>query len=203
VGSKLLAEALNRGHEVTGIVRHPERLPLSPRLHPQRGDVLDEEELVKLLAGHDVVISAVQFTMSDPRILIRAVKRAGVKRYVVSGGMGSLETRSGMQVVDDPEYQPSPIPSQTVHKDPRAEALAGREFLRTLRQETELNWTFISPSGRIPPGPRTGKFRIGGEQLLIDANHRPAGISQEDFAVAMLDEIENPQHTRQRFTVGY
>lgn len=200
VGSKILAEALERRHQVTGIARHTETLPLHSQLTRKNGDVFDAEGLTRLLAGHDAVISSVQFRMSDPRILIHAVKTAKVQRYLVVGGVGSLETKPGVMLVDDPEFPPSAKP---LHADPLAEARAGYEFLKLLRAEPALNWTFLSPSGTPKPGSRTGRFRLGKDQLLMNGNGKPAGISQEDFAIAMLDELEKPQHPRQRFTVGY
>jgi hypothetical protein len=201
VGSKVLAEALNRGHQVTGIVRHPEKLPAHPRLTAQRGDVFDEDGLAKLLAGHDAVISSLQFTMFDPHSLVRAVKKAKSQRYLVVGGTGSLVTRSGMTVTEDPAFPPSHTHKH--HGDPYDEGRAGHAFLKILRTEQELNWTFLSPSGQLTNGARTGKFRLGKDQLLVDANGKEAGISKEDFAIAMIDELETPRHPRQRFTVGY
>ncbi|MGD9842349.1 MAG: NAD(P)-dependent oxidoreductase [Steroidobacteraceae bacterium] len=200
VGSRILTEALNRGHYVTAIVRDTSKLPVHARLTPKRGDIFDTDGLPALLAGHDVVISAVQFTKSDPHLLINAVKKAKVPRYLVMGGMGSLITPSGMMVVDDPAFPKSVKP---IHKDPNIEAPAGIVFLNVLKSETELDWTFLSPSGKPVPGQRTGKFRVGKDHLLVDNNGKISNLSLEDIAVAMLDEVEKPQHSRQRFTIGY
>ena len=104
VGSRLLAELLNRGHEVTGVVRRPEKLPPRDGLTAKRGDINDEAGLPSLLAGHDAIISAVRFESTNPRSLIGAVKRAGVKRMLVVGGAGSLEVAPGMQLVDTPDF---------------------------------------------------------------------------------------------------
>ena len=192
VGSKILAELLGRGHDVTGIVRHPEKLQSHPKLTGKRGDITDEVPLAQLLSGHDAVISSVRFLSSDPHILLRAVKRAGVKRLLVVGGAGSLEVAPGVQLVDEPKFP----------QEHRNEALAGREFLNVLREEQELDWTFLSPSALFVPGERTGKFRLGTDQLLVDASGR-SKISHEDYAIALIDELEVPRHSRQRFTVGY
>jgi len=192
VGSKILSELLSRGHEVTGIIRHPEKLPAQAGLTPKRGEVNDEAGLVQLLAGHDAVISAVKFQSTDPRSLIGAVKRAGVKRLLVVGGAGSLEASPGVQLVDTPGFPEAY----------KSEALAGRDFLNILRNEQELDWTFLSPSAEFVPGERTGKFRLGAEHLLVSATGE-SRISMEDYAIAMVDELEKPQHSRQRFTVGY
>jgi putative NADH-flavin reductase len=192
VGSKILAELLGRGHEVTGIVRHPEKFKSHPKLTGRRGEITDEMALAQLLSGHDAVISSVRFLSSDPHILLRAVKNAGVKRLLVVGGAGSLEVAPGVQLVDDPKFP----------REYRDEALAGREFLNVLREEQELDWTFLSPSALFVPGERTGKFRLGTDQLLVDADDRSM-ISQEDYAIALIDELEMPRHSRKRFTVGY
>ena len=191
VGSRILAELARRGHAVTAIVRHPEKVPAQPNVEARRGDASDPKTLSALLAGHDAVISSVRFAASDPRTLIEAVRASGVNRYIVVGGAGSLEVAPGVKLMDregfPSEYKP--------------EAAAGGAFLDLLRQECELNWTFISPSALFAPGERTGKFRIGGDQLL--ANEQGSRISFEDFAIALADELETGAHPRERFTVGY
>jgi len=192
VGSKILAEALSRGHEVTGIVRNPEKLPQHPKLTAKHGDVFDADGLAKLLAGHDAVISSVHYTASDPALLLQAVKASGVRRYLVVGGAGSLEVAPGVALVDTPDFP-------ALYKE---EASRGRDYLTLLRGETGLDWTFLSPSAVIAPGQRSGKFRLGGDQLLVGADGQ-SRISQEDYAVALIDELEKPAHIRQRFTVGY
>jgi putative NADH-flavin reductase len=202
IGSGILREALERGHQVTAIARHTENLPQHPNLVAQRGDVRDEAETTGLVAGHDAVIGAYspgrgvpdlyQQHISAYRTIIDGVKRAGVKRLLVVGGAGSLEVAPGIQLVDTPEF-----PEQW-----KAGSLSTREVLYLLRDEPELEWTYLSPSGTIAPGERTGQFRLGTDQLLTDADGE-SRISVEDYAVAMVDELENPKHTRQRFTVGY
>lgn len=191
-GVKILAEAVSRGHDVTGIARHPEKLAARPHLTAKKGDINDPEGLAKILAGHDAVISSVHFTASDPNLLIAAVKKSGVKRYLVVGGAGSLKIPSGARLVDTPEFP-------ALYKD---EALAGAAFLDMLKAEKDLDWTFLSPSAVIAPGARTGKFRLGKDDLLVGADGK-SFISEEDYAIAMIDEVERPQHLRQRFTVGY
>ena len=191
-GSRLLAELLRRGHTVTAIARNPDRAPSQPGVTAERGDVADKAGLAALLAGHGAAISAVRFTGSDPRSLIDAVKAAGVPRYLVVGGAGSLEVAPGLRLMDAPSFPAAYRP----------EALGGAAFLDALRAETDLDWTFVSPSALFVPGERTGKFRLGGDQLLPDAEGK-SRISFEDFAVALADELENPAHSRRRFTVGY
>jgi putative NADH-flavin reductase len=192
VGSRLLAELVRRGHSVTALVRNTGRVPAQTGVTPKRVDVADKAELIEGFAGHDAVISAVPFAGSDPRILIAAVKAARVVRYLVVGGAGSLEVAPGQRLVDAPAF-----PAQY-----RDEALAGAAFLDALRAEPDLDWTFLSPSALFVPGDRTGKFRLGGDQLLADEKGNST-ISFEDFAVAMVNELEQPSHSRQRFTVGY
>ncbi len=192
VGARILAELLQRGHHVTGIVRHPERLKPRAGLTPKHGDVLDPDTLVPVLRGHDAVISSVRFVDTDAGPLIEAVKRAGVDRLLVVGGAGSLEVEPGVQLLDTPGF-----PDQF-----KAEASAGRRFLGALRDEPELVWTYLSPSASFVAGERTGSFRLGTDRLLVDDDGE-SRISFEDFAVAMVDELEEPRHPRQRFTVGY
>lgn len=192
IGSRLLAELTRRGHQVTAIVRNPEKVPAGAGISARKGDVFDRDGLSALLAGHDAVISAVHFSASDAATLLAAVKQSGVKRYLVVGGAGSLEVAPGVKLFDTTEFP-------AIYLD---EARKGGAFLDLLKAETVLDWTFLSPSALIQPGERTGKFRLGKDQLLVDANGNSA-ISAEDYAIALVDELEKPAHSRQRFTVGY
>jgi len=191
-GSRITAELARRGHSVTAIARHPEKIAAQANVTPTRGDVMDQAGLARLLAGHDAAISSVHFLASDPAKLIGAAKESKVGRYLVVGGAGSLEVAPGVRLVTTPGF---PV----VYK---AEAEKGAAFLDLLRAEKELNWTFLSPSALFTAGERTGKFRLGIDQLLTAADGK-SSISFEDFAVALADEIERPVHIRQRFTVGY
>ena len=192
VGTRLIAELLRRGHTVTGIVRNPASAKPQPGVDVKQADVKQEDTLADLLKGHDAVIHSAKFGTTDAGSVIRATKRAGVRRLLVVGGAGSLEVAPGVQLVDTPQFP-------AIYK---AEALAGREFLNALKPEKDLEWTYLSPSAFFSPGERTGKFRLGSDQLLVG----PGGeskISMEDFAIAMTDELETPAHTRRRFTIGY
>ena len=192
-GSRIAAELLQRGHAVTGIARNVAKAEARPGLSLKQADATQLDALVPLLRGHDVVISSTHFAGGiDAATAIAAAKQAGVPRLLVVGGAGSLEIAPGKALVDTPEF-PAAY---------KAEALAGRVFLETLRAEKELDWTFISPSAFFEPGERTGSYRLGGNQLLADANGK-SWVSMEDYAIAMADEIEKPAHPRQRFTVGY
>ena len=191
-GSRISAELARRGHSVTAIARHPEKIPSGANVTPTKGDVMDQAGLARLLAGHDAAISSVHFLASDPAKLIGAAKESKVGRYLVVGGAGSLEVAPGVRLVTTPGF---PVAY-------KAEAEKGAAFLDLLRAEKELNWTFLSPSALFTAGERTGKFRLGIDQLLTAPDGK-SSISFEDFAVALADEIERPAHIRQRFTVGY
>ncbi|MCA0059691.1 MULTISPECIES: NAD(P)-dependent oxidoreductase [unclassified Mesorhizobium] len=191
VGSRLLKELSGRGHTVTGIARNPEKIAALPGVAARKGDVFDMEGLAKLIRGHDVVISSVHFLDSDADTLIAAVRASGVKRYLVVGGAGSLEVSPGKRLVDTPEFP-------DIYK---AEAQKGADFLDKLKTIDDLDWTFLSPSAMFIPGERTGKLRLGKDTLL--ASDKGSSISFEDYAIAMVDEIEKPAYIKQRFTVGY
>lgn len=190
-GSRILNELVTRGHDVTAIVRNPEKVPSGPHIVAKKSDVFDQAGLAELVKGHDAVVSSVHFAASDPHKLIAAVRASDVKRYLVVGGAGSLEVAPGVKLIDTPEF-PAAY---------KAEAAAGAAFLDLLRPEKELNWTFLSPSALFTAGERTGKFRLGTERLLT--TDKGSSISFEDYAIALVDELEKPQHSRQRFTVGY
>lgn len=191
VGSRIVAELVRRGHQVRALVRHPGRVADLEGVTSLKVDANNPEALCQSLKGVDAVISALKFKETDTRGLIKAVRQSGVKRYLVVGGAGSLEIGPGLREVDGPRF-----PSQA-----RPEALKGAEFLDQLRN-TDLDWTFLSPSRIFFAGKRTGEFRLGTNQLLLDANGKSA-ISFEDYAVALVDELERPAHIRRRFTVGY
>jgi len=191
-GSRIVAELSRRGHHVTAIVRNPDRIAALPQVTAVQGDAHDQGALTDLLRGHDVAISSIHFLASDPAKLIGAAKASGVGRYLVVGGAGSLEVAPGVRLVTTPGF-----PAQY-----KAEAEKGAAFLDLLTLEKDLNWTFLSPSALFTAGERTGKFRLGTDQLLTAADGK-SWISFEDFAVALADEIERPAHIRKRFTVGY
>ena len=191
-GSAITAELARRGHSVTAIARNPERIAKLANVTAVAGDANDRAALAKLWAGHDAAVSSIHFIASDVETLIGAAMDSAVPRYLVVGGAGSLEVAPGVRLVTTPNF-----PAQY-----KAEAEKGAAFLDRLQREKELNWTFLSPSALFEPGSRTGKFRLGDDQLLVDSAGK-SWISFEDFAVAMADEIERPAHARKRFTVGY
>jgi uncharacterized protein len=191
-GSRILAELVKRGHQVTAIVRHPERVPKLDSVITRQGDANRVDDLAPILRGHDIVVSSVHFLDSQAGRLIDAVRNARVPRYVVVGGAGSLDNGKGVKLID----------AGGVPEPYQAESRAGCEFLDLLRQTSDLDWTFLSPSAQFVAGERTGVFRLGTDIALRDANGR-SWISYEDYAVALVDEIEQPRHSRRRFTVGY
>jgi len=191
-GSRILAELARRGHRVTAIARHPERVPKLEGVIAKMGDTNRVTDLALLLKGHDVVVSSVHFLDGDADKLIEAVRKARVPRYIVVGGAGSLDNGKGVRLIDAGEV-PEPY---------KAESLAGCAFLELLQEINDLDWTFLSPSAQFVAGERTGAFRVGADIVLRDANGR-SWISYEDYAVALVDEIELPRHSRRRFTVGY
>lgn len=202
VGSALLKEALGRGHVVTAIVRHPEKLEKREGLTAKACDVYDTTSLARLIQGNEAIISAFNPGWKNPNLyddqvrgtasIIAAVKKAGIKRVLWVGGAGGLEVKAGGRVIDRPD-----IPLWV-----RPGSLATINALDQLRNEPELEWSYLSPSAELKPGKRTGKFRLGSDQLLVDASGH-SNISVQDYAVAMIDELERPEHLRQRFTVGY
>lgn len=192
VGRRLVDEALRRDHSVTAIARNTSALTPTPKLALVQADAHDPAALAAVLAGHDAVLSSVSFRMVEPAPLIAAVRRSGVKRYLVVGGAGSLEVAPGGLLVDSPNF-PAPY---------KEEASKGKLFLDALRGVDDLEWTMLSPSALFVAGERTGTFRLGSDSLLT-ASDGKSWISYEDYAVAMLDEIEQPKHVRRRFTVGY
>jgi hypothetical protein len=191
-GSRIVAELSRRGHTVTAIARAPDKIAALPNVTAKQGDAHDQAALTALLAGHDAAVSSIHFLASDPAKLIGAAKDSRIGRYLVVGGAGSLEVAPGVRLVTTPTF-----PAQY-----KAEAEKGAAFLDLLSQEKELNWTFLSPSALFVDGERTGKFRLGTDQLLTAADGK-SWISFEDFAVALADEIERQAHVRKRFTVGY
>lgn len=193
VGSRILAELVARGHAVTGIGRTPASIQARPRVTAVAGDVNEPVALAKTLAGHDAVISAAPFRNTDPDVLIGAVRSSGVKRYIIVGGAATLLNAEGVRLLDTPalaRFKDSPEPA------------GGARFLDAIRKVTDLDWTFFSPAVNFAPGQRTGTFRLGGDQVVLDAQGQ-SRISMEDYAVALVDELEKPTHIRQRFTAGY
>lgn len=205
VGKAILTELSNRGHEVLAIVRNPETITEEGSVTAVAADALDANEVAKAVKGREAVVSAYNAGWTNPDLyndflkgsqaIQEGVKEAGVKRLLVVGGGGSLYVAEGVQLVDTPEFP----------QEFKAGASAARDYLNILQEEKELDWTFLSPAIEMHPGTsgeRKGTYRTGLDNPLFDANGRSA-ISVEDYAVAIVDELENPKHIRQRFTIAY
>lgn len=202
IGRRILREAVARGHTVTAVVRDPARLE-PDGCTVVTGDVLDPDAVAQAATGQDVLVSAVggrtgkgHRALIEPAAesLVDALRRLGpgAPRLIAVGGAGSLRTRSGGQVWDAAGLPDEVLDIMHAHGD-------ALDFYRTVR---DIRWTNISPAASIEPGERTGRYRTALDDLVVDpdgASH----ISTEDYAVAVLDEIEQPQHIGERFTVGY
>lgn len=193
VGRRLLNEGLARGHQFTALARNPARFDRSlPGVVWEAADTDAPAALAELLRDHDAVVSATRFSSTSAEDLLAAIRQSGVPLLAVVGGAGSLEIAPGQALVDSADFP-------AAHK---AEATAGRAFLGQLKAATDVDWRFLSPSALFVEGERTGHFRLGGNQLLRDSAGK-SWISFEDYAVALIDELETPTHSRQRFTIGY
>jgi putative NADH-flavin reductase len=202
VGTPLLAELLSRGHQVTVLARHPAKLAAQAGLTVLAADALDAAQVASAVAGADAVVSAYNPGWTEPQIhdlflqgtaaIIEGTKRAGIKRFLMVGGAGSLFVAPGVQLVDTPPFPP----------EYKQGALAAREALNRLKQDATLDWTFVSPPIALAPGARTGQYRTGLDNLLPGVGEAPAGISVADLAVAIVDELAHPQHVKKRFTVA-
>jgi len=202
IGREIADELLSRGHTVTGVTRSGASDLAHPNFTSLAGDATDEDTVASLAPGHDAVATAVgprigkeddrKIIVGATRALIDGVRRAGVRRLVALGGAGSLETAPGVVVLDSPHF-----PQMW-----KANAMAQSEALALYRQVEDLDWTFISPAQHIEPGDRVGTFRVGGDQLLVDAEGH-SRISISDYAIAFVDELENSTSIRRRITVAY
>ena len=190
VGSALLNEALNRDFEVTAVVRHPEKIKIeNENLKVVKADVSALDEVAAVCKGADAVISAFNPGWNNPDIydetikvyltIIDGVKKAGVNRFLMVGGAGSLFIAPGLRLMDSGEF-----------------------YLNFLKKEKEIDWVFFSPAADMRPGVRTGRYRLGKDDMIVDIVGN-SHISVEDYAAAMIDELEYPKHHQERFTIGY
>ena len=209
VGSAILDELLARGWQVEALVRNPQKVKTqNPNLTVRKLDVGDEQDLVDALKGYDTVISAYNPGWTNPDIyretlenypkILEAAKKARCKRILIVGGAGTLFVAPGLRVVDS-----GAIPEAIM---PAVRSL-GEFYLNTLMNEKGIDWVFFSPAGQLgnpdhTPGERTGKYRLGKDDLIVDANGK-SSISVPDYAKAMVDELEKPAHHEERFTIGY
>jgi hypothetical protein len=200
IGSRVLRELVARGHNVTAVVRDPSRVAVGGAVTAVKGDMTDAADLTAKLKGADAVLSAYSpgagtesVLLDAVRSLIEGARQAGVKRVLVVGGAGSLFVAPGVTVID----------SGHLPEEYKAIAVAHRDALEILRSSaSDLDWTYLSPAAVIAPGERTGKFRLGTDSLVADAQGN-SRISAEDYAIALVDELEQPKHLRRRFTLAY
>jgi putative NADH-flavin reductase len=197
VGSRVVHEALSRGHQVTAVSRSPKHLPSAAVV--RLGDASNPDEVAELSRGHDVVISATRPRPGQEDELVQAAKglliglaTTGVRLILVGGAASLIEPNTGLPVTETPDFPPAWRPI----------ALACNEQLYLVRATTDMDWTYVSPPALLEPGTRTGRYRIGKDHLLTDATGA-SHISMEDFAIALVDEAQEPRHLRTRFTVGY
>jgi putative NADH-flavin reductase len=204
IGSAILKEALDRGHSVKAVVRHPEKIKIIHKnLVVLHGDVSFKDTVIGKSEGADAVISAYNPGWTNPdlaiettrvyRTILEGIRLSGVKRFLVVGGAGSLFISSGKRFMDAGVMPESFLPA--------VKALADF-YLKDLIDEKVIDWIFFSPAGNIAPGERTGKFRLGKDDMIFDSEGK-SNISVQDYAVAMIDELEKPAHHRERFTIGY
>lgn len=204
VGNAILNELLSRGHKVTAVVRNPEKINVSnSNLEIVKADIADTNAMVGICKGKEAIISAYNPGWTNPDIyeetlrnyplILEAAKWSGAKRLLCVGGAGTLFCAPGLRVVDS-----GAIPDAIMG----GVKSLGEFYLNTLMNEKDIDWIFFSPAGTLESGKRTGKFRLGKDDLIIDENGI-SHISVEDYAVAMVDELENPKHHCERFTIGY
>ncbi len=195
IGSKITRELLDRGHTVTAICRNPDTMDAQEGVTTVPGDMLNPEQLAQTLKGHDAVISAAPFVTNESEKLFAAVRDSGVKRYVMVGGAASLFNDEGVKVWDT--LQGVGIPEPVL-----ANIAEGIRAFDLLQLEDSLDWTFFSPAVMIGPGERTGQFRLGKDNVVADENG-DSKISYDDYAIALVDELEQGNNIRGRFTIGY
>ncbi len=197
-GSRILKELLERGHSVTAIVREPAKLAARLRLTVVEGDIADEAAVASLSRGADALVSAYGPGPEHPELLasatahlLAAAKESGVPRFIFVGGAGALEVSPGVTLIASGHLPAEWMPIALAH----AEALE-------MARNSGLNWTCLAPSAYFEAGERTDNFRLGTDMLIMD-EQKNSRISFEDFAVALVDELEHPRHERMRFTAGY
>jgi putative NADH-flavin reductase len=190
-GSEIVQELSRRGHQVLAIARKPEAIAPAPGVTAKAGDASDPAALAELIRGVDAVVSAMPFQI-PAETLLSALKAAGVSRLLVTGGAASLKNANGERLVD----------TDAIPVTWRPAVMKAIDFLADLKKEETIDWVFFSPAFNFVVGPRTGKFRLGGDDLIVD-DAGDSRISFADYAIAMVDEVEGQTRHRERFTIGY
>lgn len=198
IGSRILNELAARGHQITAVARETDRIPRLPGVTAASADITDPNQVTDVSRGADAVISAYgpgpekpDLLLTGTRSLIEGLKQAGVNRLLMVGGAGTLEVAPGVELLESGQ-----LPNEW-----QGIAVAHHDAMQML-EDSGLEWTSFSPPAFIQPGERTGKFRLGGNSLIVDKSGQ-SRISAEDYAIAMVDELERPHHANRRFTVGY
>ena len=198
IGSRVLNELVSRGHTVTAAARDPEKIAAGEGVTAVQADADEPESVAAAADGADAAVCAIAPPQENPNAIVSIVSslmdglgRAGVKRLIVVGGAGSLEVATGIQIVDTPEFPAQWLGIARAHRD-----------ILPLLKASRFEWSYFSPASLIQPGERTGKYRLGGKELLTDANGE-SRISAEDYAIALVDELERPRHINQQFTIAY
>ena len=192
IGSRILDEALRRGHAVSAVTRDPRKLDPRPGMTIRAGSTSDGPGLTQVVKGHDVAVVSVKWNENDITRVIDVIRKAGVKRCLFVIGAGSLLRKDGRTHLEHMAEKGIQPPTS------KPASLAYEE----IRKVKDLDWTAISPAASIQPGKRTGKFRLGLDKLIEDKEGQSL-ISREDFAVAILDELEKGKYIRKRFTAAY
>jgi putative NADH-flavin reductase len=202
IGSRILKELVSRGHQVTAVVRNPSKVESRAGVKLEKCDVSDGSAVGEILKGADAVISAYgpptgseQQLIEVTRGLLAAAGKAGVRRVIIVGGAASLFVAPGVTLLE----------SGHLPEEWQAIATAHRDLLELLRETDAaagLEWTYFSPAGLIEPGERKGTFRLGRDDLVVDGQGQ-SRISAEDYAIALVDELEQSRYVGERFTVGY
>ena len=193
IGSKITHELLSRGYNVTAIARNPEKVEANERVTPVVGDILHPQQLAETLKGHDAIICAASFIPNESEKLLEAIRLSGVNRYLMVGGAASLLNEDGIKVWETLEGLPDGVMNYIQE---------GMRALDLLKEADDFDWTFLSPAVVIGPGERTGKFRLGKDNVVADDNGE-SKISYDDYAIALVDELEQGNNIKARFTLGY
>jgi len=193
IGSKITQELLSRGFNVTAIARNPEKVDANEGVTPVAGDILQPQQLAETLKGHDAVICAASFIPNESEKLLEAIRLSGVNRYLMVGGAASLLNEDGVKVWDTLEGLPEGVMNYIKE---------GMRALDLLKEADDFDWTFLSPAVVIGPGERTGSFRLGKDNVVADENGE-SKISYDDYAIALVDELEQGNNIKARFTLGY
>src|ERR1700687_1223403 len=197
-GSRISKELLSRGHQVVAITRDASKLKPENGISIKQDNLSNADKTAEVIKGADAVISAyapppnnTDALIDVTKLQVDSVKKAGVNRLLVVGGAGGLEVAPGVSLIQSGHLPEAYLPIANSHV----------KALKVL-ENSDIDWTYLAPAAFFEPGQRTGKFRLGTKELISNSQHE-SRISMEDYAIALVDELENPSHRKQRFSVGY